>query len=409
MIQLEQPTRVKVPSQNVNSVFLPLISAYPETNKPIVILKGGRGSGKSRAIAQRLLRQAGRKKMRVGLVRKVKDTIKESQWREIQLAAEAWKIDSLIRFVVSPLEIRMPNGTLMIARGLDDPLKIKSLAEMDLIWIEEATELTAHDWLTLSLSVRGRGFKQIIISYNPTYGSWLNEEFYSQVGELLNPDGVYSLHTTFRDNKFRGDDFDKKLEKLRLKDPELYKIHADGLLVQLKGLIYPKYKIIDEFPALDAFNYGVDPGFNDPFAVVKCAFKDNVLYWDEVLYVREHTKPMALKKLMEQGEAIKKEWRIDDSEPDAELEFRQKGFNAFPAKKGKIKDGIDKIKSVEMICITRRSVNLLREIAFYKWMEDNDGNTLDEPVDFDNHCLDGARYGSINLIQGRFKIKSHNT
>ena len=39
--------------------------------------------------------------------------------------------------------------------GLDDPEKIKSIAGIDWIWIEEATELTYEDFGQLDLRLRG--------------------------------------------------------------------------------------------------------------------------------------------------------------------------------------------------------------------------------------------------------------
>jgi phage terminase large subunit len=43
--------------------------------------------------------------------------------------------------------------------------------------------------------------------------------------------------------------------------------------------------------------------------------------------------------------------------------------------------------------ICEGSPNIIKEIKFYKWKVDKDNRKLDEPVKFNDHALDAARYG----------------
>ena len=70
------------------------------------------------------------------------------------------------------------------------------------------------------------------------------------------------------------------------------------------------------------------------------------------------------------------------------------GFkNIYGALKGKdsIKNGIGKLLAME-IYVTERSTNLITEFSSYTWAMDRNGNSLDVPIDANNHLIDGCRY-----------------
>ena len=43
--------------------------------------------------------------------------------------------------ISSPLEIRFPNGSRIIFRGMDDTEKIKSIHGVSIVWMEECSEI----------------------------------------------------------------------------------------------------------------------------------------------------------------------------------------------------------------------------------------------------------------------------
>lgn len=90
----------------------------------------------------------------------------------------------------------------------------------------------------------------------------------------------------------------------------------------------------------------------------------------------------------------------DSSEPKSIEEIARLGWNIQGAKKGpdSIQNSIDILKRYK-INITRRSVNLRKELNRYKWRVDRSGKTLNEPVDSWNHLIDPLRYVALNKLK----------
>ena len=88
----------------------------------------------------------------------------------------------------------------------------------------------------------------------------------------------------------------------------------------------------------------------------------------------------------------------DSAEPQRIQEICDAGFNCIGVSKVShepnkswVSVGIDRVKR-KRLHITKRSVNVLKEIRGYKWKQDKDENVLDEPLKFRDHALDAIRY-----------------
>jgi Phage terminase large subunit len=72
-------------------------------------------------------------------------------------------------------EYRYPNGSKIHLFGLDDPERLKS-AELDLIYVQEVSELEQGEWELLTTRATGRGgtmpYQQIIADLNPREPNW---------------------------------------------------------------------------------------------------------------------------------------------------------------------------------------------------------------------------------------------
>ena len=90
------------------------------------------------------------------VVRKTYRTLKDSCFTELKWAMKRLKVEHLWQVKESPLEMTyIPTGQKIYFRGLDDPLKITSIAvEVGVLcwmWIEEAYEITSEaDFDTLA-------------------------------------------------------------------------------------------------------------------------------------------------------------------------------------------------------------------------------------------------------------------
>ena len=408
--------KIPEPDEVFNSAFLPFIIESPETMKPLVILEGGRGSAKSRSVGQRLSLSSLKHKLRIAFVRKVADTIRNSQYQEVRDQVNQWGLGSQFEFLTSMLTIKNKRGSEFIAAGLDKISKIKSLANVDIVWIEEAEELTAEDFLGLSLTVRGNSPsgvpKQIILTFNRTAGNWTEKEFFNADGSFIEREDCYHLHTTFKDNKFLDDAFLNRLEYLRTHDEELYRKNALGLPIALKGLIYTNWKLCDEFPknGLDVAN-GLDFGHNDPNVLTKVGIQGHNIYVDELLYKRGQSVGDLLTDLdglLKDGELESKyqETWADSEAPDKIKDIYDNGWNVKPCEKGKgsVQFGIELIKGYT-VHITRRSTNIRKDFENYKWLADKQGNPIDkiQPRHAYSHGPDAVRYAVVMLLGG-FKL-----
>lgn len=183
-------------------VFLPVYKHLLYSDSDINFLWGGRDSGKSVFISQKLLLDCLQSKyFRCILVRKVYEDIKDSQWQLIKDWAERWGIDDYFIFNKSPLEIICKlNGNKFIARGCDKPTKIKSVANPSHVWYEEGNQLKEADYITISTSLRSNETKvQEWFSFNPECEDdyedfWLYNQYFKNHFEK----GTYSFTNTIK-------------------------------------------------------------------------------------------------------------------------------------------------------------------------------------------------------------------
>ena len=231
-------------------LFLPVFRPLLNSDFNIEFLYGSRDSGKSRHIAQQLiLKCLANKKFKCPLIRKVANTVKDSQWTMIKEVVEEWKLDHLFNFTRSPLEIRCISGGTFLARGMDEPKKIKSLTNPTDAWIEEGADLTADDWTIITTSLRSTDYEtQIYFSFNPDLPGdyethWLFERYFSFTKELsfaaiitetlLDNTEVEikyrCTHSTFYDNPFCKPSRKAYYEGLKSTSEYEYNVYALGL------------------------------------------------------------------------------------------------------------------------------------------------------------------------------------
>jgi PBSX family phage terminase large subunit len=152
----------------------------------IDFLWGGRDSGKTRHIAMRLIVDClTLPYFRCILVRKVFNTIHDSQWQQIKDIATEWGVDHLFTFKESPLEINCVNGNKFICRGMDDPSKLKSVSNPSHCWVEEGNQLDRNDFIVIMTSLRTNSARvKTWVSFNPECDGdykefWLFEMFFA--------------------------------------------------------------------------------------------------------------------------------------------------------------------------------------------------------------------------------------
>lgn len=234
-------------------IILPSYRHLLTSDCDVDILWGGRDSGKSHAIAQvSTIDCLHASYFRMALIKKTYESIKDSQYQTILEIIEDWKLGDLFASKLSPLEIRCINKNMFMARGCDNPQKIKSIRNPSHAWYEEADQLSEEDFITASTSLRSNNARvKERLSFNPEAEGdykqhWIYKNYFAKeinrmytsfksVREIKIPGKSepvkikYSCtHTTYHDNPYCTPERQAKLEDLKNTNPYYYNVYAKG-------------------------------------------------------------------------------------------------------------------------------------------------------------------------------------
>lgn len=361
--------------------------------------------------------------------------------------------DTLARGVVrwyggSPREApcyRYSNGSVVVVGGMDKPDKIMS-AEYDLVFADEATELTETDWETIGTRLRNGvlSWQQQIAACNPAHPThWIKQRCGKGLATMLvsrhsdnpayvNADGTYTE---------AGRDYFAKLANLtgvralRLRE---------GKWAAAEGQIYEAFDdafhLVDEVKPTAAWTrWGtVDFGYTNPFVYQDWwEDPDGRLHLDHEVYftrrlVEDHAE--RIKSLLyypsgqPRGQLPRAIYTDHDAEDRATLE-RKLGLSTRPAHKS-VSDGIQAVQSrlkvqpdgrprlfIRRGALVERDAELeaaslpvctADEIAGYVWAvkPGNKGGLKEEPVKENDHGCDALRYmvAARDLV-GRTRVR----
>ena len=377
-------------------------------------VKGSRASKKSKTTALWYIYNLMKyKDANLLVIRKTFRTLKDSCYKELKWAVKRLKVEHLWDFNLSPLEaVYKPTGQRIYFRGLDDPLKVTSIA-VDVgclcwMWIEEAFEIMKEDdFNILDESIRGETpeglFKQITLTFNPwNERHWIKKRFFD-----AEPDeDILAITTNYLCNEWLDAADLKVFETMKKNNPRRYAVAGLGGWGIVDGLVYENWK--EESFKLEDITHcksavGLDFGYtNDPTAIFVgfVDIENKKLYvWDEI-----YEKGMSNRKIYDaitNAGYNKEQITGDSAEPKSIDELKGYGLRIKGAEKGRdsIKNGIQWIQDLEII-IHPRCVNFLTEISNYTWDKDKFGTTLNVPIDDFNHLMDAMRYALEKYIKG---------
>jgi len=377
----------------VTDVFVKTLSSP----KQFVVNVGGAGSSKSYSIAQLLIQILfNEQNHKIAIGRKTFPALRMTAYKlVIDLLKDygLYKLDchnKTENIYVNPLK----NSSIQFF-SLDDPEKIKS-ADFNDIWLEEANEFTYEDYLVLKMRLRAPSSKmnKLYLTLNPIdENNWI-------AMKLSKDPTVDIIRSTYKDNPFLTPEYIAILENLINEDANYYRIYVLGEWGKLENIIYPNWQVIDEMPGeFQQQAYGLDFGYVNPTALAHIGIIDKDLYIDELLYQTQMTNSDLISRLLT---FPRLDIYADSAEPQRIEELKRSRLNCYPADKD-VKLGIDLVKR-QNIKITKRSINIIKEIRGYQRKKDKDGNVLEEPVKFNDHILDAIRYG----VMGKLYIKSQH-
>ena len=270
-----------------------------------------------------------------------------------------------------------PNGSQVEFFGADNGQKLRG-RKRDVLWINESNELSFEEFTQLNM----RTTEKLIFDFNPS------ENFHWLYDLISRPESIL-IHSTYKDNPFLGAAQVKEIENLIMYDESYYKIYALGEKGSGKTTIYTHWKYYEHLPEVKETFYGLDFGFNHPTSLIEVHIIENTAYVKEVIYKSGLTVSDLITMMDELQISKSKDIICDTARPEIIEDLRRKGYNAKNAIKN-VKEGIDSVKSTE-IFIQKESINLLKEIAAYKWKSNGD-IVLDEPVKVYDDAMDAMRY-----------------
>ena len=175
--------------------FLPVYRPYIEDyGNRYNIYYGGRGSGKTIFVLQKLLLKGLKEKRTILLMRKTTASCKFSVWKELKEAVERFKLTKYFTFYESDYSaVCKLNGTTFKCTGLDVAEKIKGFSEISDVLLEEATEFTPEDFELIDGTVRSVKYNlplNIYLLFNPvSKANWVYKRFGFDTGIV--PDNTF--------------------------------------------------------------------------------------------------------------------------------------------------------------------------------------------------------------------------
>jgi PBSX family phage terminase large subunit len=244
-----------------------------------VLLAGPAGTGKSRAALEKVhLMCLGTSNVRALIVRQTAVSLASSALKtyERDVAAAAITDGSVWYYGGSqrePAQYRYANGSSIAIGGMDRPTKVMS-TEYDVIYAQEATELTLEGWEALNSRLRnGRlSFQQLLADCNPQHPThWLKQRCESGSTTML--------HSRHQDNPLYFDAAGRETEKGAAYMARLRALTGvrrlrllDGIWAAAEGVIYDGFDerihVVDALPTgweTWTSYWAIDFGYTHPF------------------------------------------------------------------------------------------------------------------------------------------------
>ncbi|MDR1223286.1 MAG: phage terminase large subunit [Tannerella sp.] len=400
----------------LNQIYSPL---FENKEKFIILVTGGRGSGKSFAVGtfiQDLTFETGhtvlycRYTMTSAGISIIPELLEKIELNGTGKYFETAKTDIINRF----------SGSRILFRGIktssgNQTAKLKSIQGLTTFVCDEAEEWVSEtDYEKILFSIRQKGIQnRVIIIMNPSsVNHFIYKKYIEKTHRTVNIDGVdvqisthpnvLHIHTSYLDNlEYLGDEFLREAEQVRQEDADKYAHLFIGRWANVaEGVIFKKIEVVEEIPDwVKKRGYGMDFGFSsDPTAIIDCGLFDSDLYLDEVCYKTRMLTGDIISELKKKPRKTVSE----SADPRLIQEIANAGILIYPVSKGpeSVLAGIRKMLDLN-IKVTKRSHNLLYEFRNYTWDKDKDGNYIDRPADKYNHGVDASRYWVYGELLGR--------
>lgn len=357
------------------------------------VMRGGRGSAKSRTAATALLLQACESPHRVLCAREIQKSIKDSVKRLLDDEIERLGLSSFYESTEN--EIRGKNGSLFIFAGLrGNSASVKSMEGITRCWVEEAQTISQSSLNDLVPTIRAEG-SEIWFTYNPKFETDPVDVMF-KADEL--PPSTILLHVNWQDNPWFPDVLRSEMEYDKRRDMDKYLHIWEGQYQTSSESRVFKNWTVEEFDVNPEWimRQGADWGFSvDPSVLVQCSIVGRKLYVPYEAYM-VGCEIDALPNLFLTVPGAEK-WVItaDSARPETISYMQKHGFpKVMAAVKGarSLEEGVQFLQSFDIV-VHPRCKHLIDELTLYSYKRDKLTDlVLPMLEDKDNHVIDALRY-----------------
>lgn len=371
-------------------------------------IHGGRGSGKSHAMAEALIEQCILEPTNAVCVREIQKSLAQSVKKLLELKIEAMGVGHL--FEVQEAQIKVKNGGLIIFQGLQNHTadSIKSLEGYDIAWCEEAQSLSQRSLDLLRPTIRKEG-SELWFTWNPNAAD-------DPIDVLLRgpnppPDAVV-VEVNYEDNPWFPEVLRAEMEYDRKRDPGKYRhVWLGEYEGNSEARVFSNW-VVEEFsaPRGTIFRLGADWGFSvDPTVLVRCYIDGRRLYVDHEAYMVS----CEIDQLPDLFDRVpdSRRWFItaDSARPETISYMRKHGYpkiNAAIKGKRSLEEGVEFLKMFDIV-VHPRCEETIKELKSYSYKID----PLTEQIlpvlqDKDNHVIDALRYACEGVRRAQLGIRT---
>lgn len=360
--------------------------------KRVRVVQGGTSSSKTFSILPMLITYAVQKpKQVISIVSESIPHLRRGAMRDFINIMTSTGIYRDSQYNKSNLIYEFSNGSIIEFFSADQSDRLRG-SRRDVLFVNECNNIDFESYHQLAVRTR----KFIYLDYNPTSEFWVHTE-------LLNDVDTDFVILTYKDNEALEESIVKEIEKAKEKAltsqywDNWWKVYGLGQTGQVSGTIYTNWSQIDTIPSEARLIYnGLDFGYSVDPSVAVSIYKYNNSYIVDELFYRKGLSNSEIFNLLKGSNVLTV---CDSAEPKSIAELQSYGLKCVGAEKGKdsVNFGIQLIQQQNLL-ITKRSVNLIKELRGYVWETDKSGKETGNPIDAFNHGLDAMRYAFTKVI-----------
>ena len=376
-------------------------------------LSGGRGSLKSSTVSLLvpclIVKNPG---THACVFRRISNTIRDSVFAQYIWAIGELGMADYWESKVSPMElIYKPTGQKIMFRGVDDPMKIKSIKApfgyIAITHFEEKDQFSGRAEIRAILQSTMRGGEKFwnFESYNPPISrdNWANLDSEEERADRLCHKSTYLDAPP----QWLGEQFLAEAEFVRQNNERIYRHEYLGEAVGNGADVFENLEVReitdDEISHFDRVCNGVDWGyFPDPWAFNRMHYEaaQRTLYiFDEDTANKLGNEDTA-ERLKKKGLTREDKITADSAEPKSVADYNKLGLRCYGAEKGpgSVEYSMKWLQSLDRIVIDpKRCPATKREFSVYEYERNKDGEIMNEYPDRNNHHIDAVRYGTESI------------